>query len=123
MRQKFLTAENIAALPALYSQDGKGEAAIAHVKWFDPAGSWSWFATEANAILKDGSEVALRDVTDWEQVEDVLFFGLVDGFERELGNFTRNELMSVRRPFGLYIERDIHWTPRPLAEIQNRRAA
>ena len=44
-------------------------------------------------------------------------FGLVDGHEKELGYFSLKELESVRGPFGLPIERDIHWQPKTLEEI------
>jgi hypothetical protein len=96
-RQVFLTKENLAALPPLYSQEKLGDAAIAHVKFFCPWNRWTWFATEYDP--KDG-----------------LFFGLVKGHEDELGYFSAEELQSVTGPFGLYIERDIHFTPRALAE-------
>ena len=50
----------LAALPPLSSQDGKGEQALAVVKFFDPYGSWSWYASEFDP-------------------EQGLFFGLVVG--------------------------------------------
>lgn len=94
---KLLTEELRSQLPPLGSQEGKGGKAIAHLKLFTPSAQWSWFATEF-----DG-----RD----------LFFGLVDGMEKELGYFSLKELESVRGPFGLPIERDIHWQPKTLEEI------
>lgn len=97
---KLLTAENRKALPALYSQDGKGYEALAYVKFFTPDSSWTWYATEF-----DGEDT---------------FFGLVSGHEEELGYFSLSELESVTGPMGLHIERDIHWTPRPLSECKSR---
>ncbi|MBA7484353.1 hypothetical protein ES707_19878 [subsurface metagenome] len=70
------------------SQDGKGGDAVLIAKFFDPTGSWTWYATEF-----DG-----RDN----------FFGLVDGFELEWGSFSLTELQSLRGRFGLGIERDLH---------------
>ncbi len=69
------------------SQDGKefGEHQCI-VKFFDPTGSWTWYATEFDS--KD------------------TFFGLVDGFELEWGTFSLAELQSVKGRFGLGIERD-----------------
>jgi hypothetical protein len=32
-------------LPPLYAQDGKGGKAIAHVKYFTPSSSWTWYLT------------------------------------------------------------------------------
>ena len=63
------------------------------VKFFDPCGSWTWFVLEGEEI--DG---------DW------IFFGLVDGHEKELGSFSLRELESVKGPLGIGIERDLHFT-------------
>lgn len=68
------------------------------VKLFDPTGSWTWYLAEF-----DGGDVA---------------FGLVEGFETELGNFSLRELGAVRGAMGLPIERDLHWTPKRLSEVQ-----
>ena len=46
-----------------------------------------------------------------------MFFGLVDGFEKELGYFSLAELEAVRGPLGLPIERDLYWKPKTLEEI------
>ena len=93
----LLTKANRAALPALYSQEGKGDASIAEVKFFTPDSSWTWYATEF-----DGEDT---------------FFGYVHGFEHEWGYFSLAELTSARGPFGLPIERDRYWTPTPIAEL------
>lgn len=70
---------------------------IVPVKFFQPWGAWTWYATEYNPI-------------------DRIFFGRVDGFESELGYFSLDELESIRGPGGLTIERDLHWKPKPLSE-------
>jgi hypothetical protein len=114
-----LTVANMKALPALYSQDGKGMDAIAHVKFFNPTGSWTWFATEACATLADGSSVALSDPAA-KTAEDIMFFGLVDGHEAELGYFAMSELASVKGKFGLGIERDLHFKPTALKDLKTR---
>jgi len=93
----LLTQEVRRKLPALYSQDGKGGKAVARVKFFTPDADWTWWATEF-----DGEDT---------------FFGLVEGMERELGYFSLAELKKVRGGLGLGIERDLHWTPKTLAEI------
>jgi len=93
----LLTKANRKALPALYSQDGKGGDTMAVVKFFTPDSNWTWYATEF-----DGEDT---------------FFGLVDGFEKELGYFSLSEIQSVRGKLGLPIERDRYWKPRPLKEI------
>ena len=94
---KLLTAEIKKQLPALYSQENKGTEATAIVKFFSPVGSWTWYATEF-----DGEDT---------------FFGLVDGFEKELGYFSLSELEGVTLQFGLKIERDTGWTPTPLKNL------
>jgi hypothetical protein len=95
----LLTKENLKALPPLYSQDGKGEDAIAVVKFFTPWSNWTWYASEFNP-------------------EEGLFFGKVVGHETELGYFTLAELEAVRGPAGLRIERDRHFQPKPLSEVK-----
>ncbi len=94
---KLLTQEILHKLPPLYSQDGLGGKAIAHVKFFTPDSSWTWYATEF-----DGDDT---------------FFGLVDGHCKELGYFSLSELKSARGPLGLHIERDKFWQPKTLDEI------
>jgi hypothetical protein len=103
---KLLTEEIRKKLPPLYSQDGKGSKAIAHVKFFTPDSSWTWWVTEGSPIKDDdGNEI------------DFHFFGLVEGFERELGYFSLSELESAKGPMGLPIERDLFWQPKTLEEI------
>jgi len=96
-QMQLLTQEIRRKLPSLGSQDGKGGKAVAYVKFFSPDSSWTWYATSF-----DGQDT---------------FFGLVEGQEKELGYFSLAELQGVRGPMGLPIERDLHWTPRTLAEI------
>jgi hypothetical protein len=103
---KLLPPEIREKLPALYSQDGKGSKAIVHVKFFTPSSSWTWYATEGEAVLDEsGKEV------------DFKFFGLVDGHDKELGYFVLSELEEVRGPMGMPIERDLYWRPKTLEEI------
>jgi len=98
---KLLTKENIKALPALYATDGKGpEEKKIPVKFFNPCGRGTWYAIEY-----DGEDT---------------FFGYVELVPgcAELGYFSLSELASVRLPFGLGIERDLHWNPKTtLADV------
>lgn len=94
---QLLTKEIRNKIPKLYEQDGKGEDAIAYVKFFDPTGSWTWFASEF-----DGNDT---------------FFGLVFGFEDEFGYFSLSELQSTKGKFGLGIERDLYFKPKSFREI------
>ena len=91
---KLITKEVMDRLPKLYSQDGKKpEDVKVIVKFFQPWGKWTWYATEGD-VQEDG---------------DIEFFGLVDGHEKELGYFHLNELKSFKGPLGLGIERDMHF--------------
>ena len=92
---KLLPNEIREILPPLYAQDGKGGKEIAYVKFF--IGSWTWHATEF-----DGEDT---------------FFGLVEGFEKELGYFSLSEMENTKGPMGLPIERDLHFKPKMLEEI------
>lgn len=103
----LLTKENRKNLPKLRSTDGQGDEAIVQVKFFDPTGSWTWYATEGEPVLdEDGKEV------------DFQFFGLVDGFEKELGYFNLSQLASVKCRFGLGIERDMYFTRKRLGDFR-----
>lgn len=95
---ELMPGELRAVLPPLYSQEAKGLEASAPVKYFTPDADWSWYATEF-----DGED---------------LMFGLVSGYEVELGYFSLSELESVRGGLGLPIERDLYYQPRTLKEIQ-----
>ena len=94
---KLLTKADRKRLPPLYTTESDMDP-IAQVKFFDPCGSWSWYATEF-----DGED---------------LFFGLVDGSDRELGYFRLSELASVKGPFGIGIERDTSFDPTPLSKLK-----
>ncbi len=94
---ELITEEIKKTLPKLYSQEKLGFEAIAYLKFFTPDSNWTWYITEF-----DGND---------------LFFGLVDGFEKELGYFSLSEIKGARGPFGLKIERDLYFTPTKLKEL------
>ncbi|GAG18213.1 unnamed protein product, partial [marine sediment metagenome] len=50
--------------------------------------------------------------------QEDLLFGLVDGFEKELGYISLNELRETTGPLGLPIERDLYWQPVPLSKVK-----
>ncbi len=93
---KLMTNELRAVLPPLYSTE-KDQDPVVRTKFFDPGGSWTWYVTEY-----DGEDT---------------FFGVVDGFDVELGYFSLSELESARGRFGLPIERDLHFTPCRVSQI------
>ena len=102
-RQKLLTKAILKKFEQypLYSQDGEKDPVVV-CKFFNPSGAGTWLATEY-----DGED---------------RFFGAVNlGFQCgwELGYFSKSELESVKCGFGLYIERDIHFSPMPLSKAKN----
>jgi hypothetical protein len=107
----LLDQETRASLPELYSGEQQGLDALAHVKFFTPDSSWTWYASEGSPVDENG----LFD-TDEEKV-DFLFFGLVAGLEIELGYFSLSELEEARGPMGLPIERDNFFDPKSLREL------
>ncbi len=89
---KLLTKQLREALPPLYTNENETDPkAIA--KFFTPFSNWTWYATEF-----DGKDT---------------FFGLVDGFDKELGYFSLAELESL----GHKIERDLWFKPTPLSQL------
>jgi hypothetical protein len=130
-KQKLLTAAIRKQLPTLYAQEDAGDDAIAYVKFFTPWTSWTWWATEASGKVEaEGGQminVPLSEIAmvgpfmmhEQGPVQDVIFFGLVDGHDKELGYFSLNEMQSVSGPGGLKIERDRFHNPTKLSELMN----
>jgi len=92
---ELLTKAILNKLPKLYSQENVADP-IAQVKFFTPDSSWTWYATEFDGVDR--------------------FFGKVIGHETELGYFSLAELKSIKGRWGLKIERDMHWSPKPLSQ-------
>ena len=68
-------------------------------KFFDPCGSATWYASEYDA-------------------ENKIAFGYVTGLAfDEWGTFSITELESIKRPFGLGIERDLYFKEQRFKEI------
>lgn len=98
---KLLTKELRAKLPKLYETEKiPVEEKTAIVKFFQPWGSWTWYAVEGQ-----------------EKNGDFTFFGLVHGFEKEWGYFSLKELESVTGPWGLKIERDLYFKPTKIKDL------
>ncbi len=92
----LLPAHIVRCLPPLYSNEELGDSALAHLKLFTPWSNWTWYASELNPSER-------------------LCFGVVVGLEREFGYFPIDELAQLRGPGGLRVERDLHWSPKPLS--------
>lgn len=97
----LLTKENKNALPLLGAQDEKGDAAVVHVKFFDPGGSFTWYATE---FCPDEGR----------------FFGYVTSSlcpQGEWGYFMLDELTRARGQYGQTMERDRYFKAGPLNDV------
>jgi len=100
---KLLTKELREKFPKIGETEGKKPEEIEIIaKFFDPTGSWTWYAFEFDP-------------------EDNVFFGFVRGFENELGSFSLSELESIKGQFGLGIERDRYFGKHTLAEVMKER--
>ncbi len=95
--ETFQEALKLRETPSLYGQENV-KPAVAHVKFFDPCGSWTWYATE------------------WDGQN--LCFGYVVGHEGEWGYFDLSELAEHRGPMGIGIEVDEHFLPNPVKETE-----
>jgi hypothetical protein len=72
---------------------------IARVKLFNPTGAGTWYLTAYDPETRRASGAAVVH-------------------EYELGDFDMAELGAFRGRFGLPIERDLHWAPRPLSQCE-----
>ncbi len=97
IKLKILTDEIKKIIPKIRNQEKLGLNAIAYAKFFTSDSNWTCYATE------------------FDDVDT--FFGLVDGFEKELGYFSLSELESIRGPFGLKVERDLYFNPIRLKDV------
>ena len=92
-------AELITKMPKTYETDGEGDKAVAHLHYF--TSGWDFYITEKDT--NPGQHQA---------------FGLVAGFEIELGSISIPELL------GCGAEIDLYWEPKTIgavrAELANR---
>ena len=96
-------AERIPALGAHNDVADPGDLLVS-VKLFSPYSGWRWYIAEWDA--RTGR-----------------CFGLVQGFETELGSFDLTELSEATVLSGVpAVERDLYWTPTTLGEIERRSA-
>lgn len=99
---KLMTAELEKQFPLLRVTDGfPPEDVKVIAKFFDPCGSWTWYATEYDP-------------------KERLFFGLVCGHESELGYFSLDELEAYKGPLNLGIERDLYFGEKTLAQVMSK---
>ena len=100
--QKMMTKEILRKAPSMYSTDGQGYEAVAVAHYFSCMGGlagWDWYMTEYDPETQEA-------------------FGLVLGYEKELGYFSIREFEEINRRYGLnVIERDMYFTPTKLCNV------
>lgn len=99
---KLLTKELIKKLPPLYANEAKKISdPMVYVKFFALGSDWTWYVMEF-----DGLDC---------------FWGMVHGFEAELGYFNLSELESLYYGTIPRVERDLNWKSRRLSELESFR--
>lgn len=96
---KLLTQEILKKLPKMYASENEKDPMV-WSKFFTPDSNWTWYIMEF-----DGVDT---------------FFGLVDGFEKELGYFSLSELKAIRGKLGLPVERDMSFKPCRLSSLRKQ---
>jgi hypothetical protein len=91
--QYIREADRLPSTDAAYAENDP----ILHVKLFCPQATWYIAGFDPQTGLA---------------------YGVTDLFEIEVGDFDMNEIKALRpKPFGLPVERDLHWKPRPMSEV------
>ena len=101
-RHKLMTRELADTIPAIGANENAADydAVLAPAKLFSPFSNWTWYITELDA-------------------ESGLCFGLVEGFESEIGYFDLTELAEATVFGGVpAVERDLYWQPKTIGEIR-----
>lgn len=101
---KLVTKDLLKKIPNLYETEKKSRDEVyAQVKYFNPCGSATWYGIEFDPANQ-------------------VFFGYVDlfGDGGEYGYFSLKELESIKLPYGLTIERDLHFKPIKMSELLSK---
>lgn len=98
--QQLMTREIAKTAPRLYEQDGAEDPTV-YAHYFSCVNGWDWWLLEF-----DGTDEA---------------FGLVEGYDDELGYFSIKEMEELNRQMGFAaVERDEHFSPKPLSAVRRR---
>ena len=100
---QLMTEKLADAIPAIGATENAADydEVLAPAKLFSPYNGWTWYITEMDP-------------------ETGQCFGLVDGFEKEIGYFDLTELAETTVFGGVpAVERDLYWEPRTLGEIKS----
>ena len=96
---KLLTKEIIEKAIKQYPLGADMDTQQIVAKFFNPTGSWSWYLMNLDPEDPDYA------------------WGIVDGYEVEVGSWSMGELQQMKVSFGLGIERDLGFQPRPAMEV------
>ena len=100
---QLMTEKLADTIPALGATENAADYddVLARAKLFSPYSHWTWYITEMDR-------------------ETGQCFGLVEGFEKEIGYFALTELAETTMLGGVpAVERDLYWEPKTLSEIKN----
>lgn len=131
---KLLTKAMYKALPGPHAQESATlDGVVIHAKFFLSFSNWTWWVSEAWALVErepepdnynnpdppELKEVALCDLDAGDEIKDIIFFGPVRGDFLEWGTFALSELEAVRNCVGLKVERDMYWQPTRWGDISD----
>lgn len=100
---KLMTKEIEKAARKQYPMGADLESQKVVGKFFDPCGSWTWYVLNQDPETPD------------------YLWGIVDGYEVEMGSFSLSELQTAKLAIpGLSIERDKFFEPMPAKDLWER---
>ena len=95
----LFTKELLEKIPTIGSTTEQVDP-VCWVKLFYPDFNWTWYVIEYDP-------------------KDKIAYGLVKGFEEELGDFSISELEATHGTMGMSIERDRYFEPTCLSKIRS----
>jgi hypothetical protein len=96
---KLMTKEIERAAQKQYPLGAEMEKQKVVAKFFDPCGVFTWYLMNQDPENPD------------------YLWGIVRGFEVEMGSFSLSELSTVTNRLGLHMERDRFFDPMPATEV------
>jgi len=115
---KAIAAKLVKADLALIASEFEKNMDEIIVKYFNPVGAGYWYITSATPLDATNGE---PDHDNYENAKDWHMFGYVDlgmgPANSELGYVLLSELEGYKGPFGLGIERDLHYDGGSLKEL------
>lgn len=94
-------------IPPLYSTEKATKDPIVQEHLYCPRNGWHWYIYEGSPVDDEGYYDTNRPKVDY------LMFGLVKGYETELGYISLGEMLATE---AIWV--DVNWTPKPLSEVR-----